>query len=241
MIKEIGLNKWKSFSDATLFVDSVTVLIGTNASGKSNALDALLFLKRIATGMSFTAALQGDQSTRGIRGGLEWASLDKNGKFSIEAKVEGSDERTDYVYRVECVVEENRCDLASESLQRLKYRSARRSSESRPYSISLFSTDACASDAASITARLYNEKRGSPRPSLRSGRRIATKTEIPICSPAQRIETVQHLSLFDRCLCVRCRIDYSETLQRETRKSPPGVAFPRGYPPARSAVDAQGD
>ncbi|MEA3410390.1 MAG: ATP-binding protein [Pseudomonadota bacterium] len=168
MIKEIRLNKWKSFSDATLFVDSVTVLIGTNASGKSNALDALLFLKRISTGMSFTAALQGDQSTRGIRGGLEWASLDKNGKFSIEAKVEGSDERTDYVYRVECVVEENRCDLVSESLQRLKYRSARRSSGSRPYSIFLFSTDACASDAASITARLYNEKRGSPRPSLRS-------------------------------------------------------------------------
>ena len=146
----------------------MTVLIGTNASGKSNALDALLFLKRIATGMPFTAALSGDHSTRGIRGGLEWASLDKNGRFCIEATVEGSDERTDYVYRIECVVEENRCDLAGESLQRLKYRSVRRTSGSKPYSIFLFSTDDCTSDAASITARLYNEKRGSPRPSLRS-------------------------------------------------------------------------
>jgi hypothetical protein len=184
MIKEIRLIKWKSFADAKLFIDSVTVLIGTNASGKSNALDALLFLKRIATGMPFTASLSGDQSTRGIRGGLEWVSLDKNGKFSIEATVEGSDERTDYVYRVECVVEENRCDLASESLQRLKYRSARRTSGSKPYSIFLFSTDACTPDAASTRSRWASSRRmrcctamssGAPK----AGYRPSTHAECP--------------------------------------------------------------
>ncbi|MFK8163712.1 MAG: AAA family ATPase, partial [Lewinella sp.] len=44
MIKSITLKNWKSFGEATLYVDPLTVLIGTNASGKSNFLDALVFL-----------------------------------------------------------------------------------------------------------------------------------------------------------------------------------------------------
>jgi len=46
MIKEIKLINWKSFSEAVLYIDPLTVLIGSNAGGKSNALDALLFLNR---------------------------------------------------------------------------------------------------------------------------------------------------------------------------------------------------
>ena len=42
MIEEIRLSNWKSFRDATLYFDALTVLIGTNASGKSNALDATI-------------------------------------------------------------------------------------------------------------------------------------------------------------------------------------------------------
>jgi hypothetical protein len=101
MINEIRLIQWKSFADARLCIDSVTVLTGTNASGKTNTPEALPFLKRIATGMPFAAALAGDQSIRGICGGLERVSLNENPKFSIEPTVEGSDERTDYEYRVE--------------------------------------------------------------------------------------------------------------------------------------------
>jgi len=40
MITKLRLHNWKSFEDATLFVDPMTFLIGTNASGKSNVLDA---------------------------------------------------------------------------------------------------------------------------------------------------------------------------------------------------------
>lgn len=168
MITELRLIRWKSFGDATLYVDRVTVLIGTNASGKSNALDALRFLKRISEGLSLTGALQGEQSLPAMRGGLEWVCLNKEGTFTIEVRVEGEDRRTVYVYRLECIVQENRCDLASESLQRFRYRTVKRSKDAKPYSIYLFQTDPCANDAASITARLYNEKRGTPRPSLRS-------------------------------------------------------------------------
>lgn len=45
MIKELTLENWKSFDKTTLYIDPLTVLIGLNASGKSNVLDALQFLQ----------------------------------------------------------------------------------------------------------------------------------------------------------------------------------------------------
>lgn len=53
MIKSITFTNWKRFRDATLYIDPLTVLIGANASGKSNALDALFFLQGTASGRLF--------------------------------------------------------------------------------------------------------------------------------------------------------------------------------------------
>lgn len=72
MIKELSLTNWKSFADATLYIDPLTVLIGSNASGKSNALDALLFLNRISQGVAISPAIAGDVNLTPLRGGLEW-------------------------------------------------------------------------------------------------------------------------------------------------------------------------
>ena len=47
MLKQITLENWKSFRHAELYIDPLTVLIGTNASGKSNVVDALDFLNSI--------------------------------------------------------------------------------------------------------------------------------------------------------------------------------------------------
>ena len=41
MIKEIKLINWKSFSEAVLYIDPLTVLIGSNAGGKSSSLKIL--------------------------------------------------------------------------------------------------------------------------------------------------------------------------------------------------------
>lgn len=51
MIKEIHLQNWKSFEKSTLYIDPLTFIIGTNASGKSNILDALYFLCGSAKGI----------------------------------------------------------------------------------------------------------------------------------------------------------------------------------------------
>ena len=57
MITKVNFHNWKSFSDAELFIDPLTFLIGTNASGKSNALDALSFLRDVARGVPIYRAI----------------------------------------------------------------------------------------------------------------------------------------------------------------------------------------
>lgn len=166
MITAFEFQNWKSYSDSKLHVDPLTVLIGTNASGKSNALDALLFLNRIAHGAQLTAALQGDAALGAVRGGVEWAARQPGDTFSLLVTVR-SDDLTDYEYRIEVRVRANRCELLGEQLVRVKYRPAKRGEQGvigvQSGSLRLFWTDECEADAPNVTARLYNEKRGSPR------------------------------------------------------------------------------
>lgn len=94
MIKKIILENWKSFRYAEIPIDPLTVLIGTNASGKSNLIDALEFLKRIAKGEEIQAVLAG------IRGGVEWAAFKPETQFTLKVLVQGEDDNTDYLYSI---------------------------------------------------------------------------------------------------------------------------------------------
>lgn len=76
MLREIRFQNWKSYKRASLPFDQLTFLIGTNASGKSNALDALEFLSRISSASDITSAVVGDSTTVSIRGGLEWITYE---------------------------------------------------------------------------------------------------------------------------------------------------------------------
>jgi len=164
MISEISLKNWKSHKDSTLYIDSLSVLIGTNASGKSNALDALLFLNRIANGAQLSAALQGDGTQVAVRGGVEWAARRPGDTFTLQATIRVNDQ-LDYIYSIDACVRENRCDLEAEKLLRIKYRPPKNGKRGiKNGEIKLFLTDPCTDDSPNITARLYNEKRGTPRP-----------------------------------------------------------------------------
>jgi predicted ATPase len=163
LITELQLDNWKSYEKSSLHVDPLTILIGTNASGKSNALDALVLLNRVASGALLTSALQGDGALTPMRGGVDWAALRPGTKFSIGA-VCRTDEITDYEYRIECRISENRCDVISEQLFRKKYRTNKGGKRtSIAGTVKLFRTDHCPDSAPNIVARLYNEKQGTPR------------------------------------------------------------------------------
>jgi predicted ATPase len=101
MLKQLILENWKSFRYAELPLDPLTVLIGTNASGKSNVVEALEFLQRIARGENIEAALAGDKTLTSIRGGLEWAALKPETQFTLNALVQGEDDKADYLYVIQ--------------------------------------------------------------------------------------------------------------------------------------------
>jgi len=84
MIKSIELENWKSFESAILYIDPLTILIGTNAAGKSNILDAFLFLHRIASGLSIQEAIEGTTTIAPLRGGLNWVIKKPANSFCIK-------------------------------------------------------------------------------------------------------------------------------------------------------------
>ena len=163
MITELQLENWKSYEKASLHIDPISVLVGTNASGKSNALDALLLLNRVATGAMLTSALKGDGTQAPVRGGIEWAARQPGAVFALGV-VCRADELTDYEYRLEGQIVESRCDLYSEQLTRVKYRPGKDGKrKSIAGNIKLVRTDSCPENSPTIIARLYNEKQGTPR------------------------------------------------------------------------------
>lgn len=114
MITKIQLINWKSFADATLYIDPLTVLIGTNSSGKSNVLDALEFVRRIASGVGVDYALAGGGELPPLRGGRAGAVRNGADDFTIKIQVAiGADE---YEYSVSVAIRKNKARIVKESL-----------------------------------------------------------------------------------------------------------------------------
>ncbi|MCB5261205.1 MAG: ATP-binding protein, partial [Candidatus Cloacimonetes bacterium] len=67
MIQSIRIANFKSFQDATLPLASLTMLIGPNASGKSNALEAIRLLSLLAKGQRLDEITSATASNR-VRG-----------------------------------------------------------------------------------------------------------------------------------------------------------------------------
>lgn len=87
MLERIRLTNFKSFVDEEVQLAPLTLLVGANASGKSNLLDAIRFLQGAALGMTFDEVL-----TKGSRGGVTaWPGIRGGAK---EIAHEGSDSFT---------------------------------------------------------------------------------------------------------------------------------------------------
>ncbi len=72
MITSIRLENFKNFADETLRVGPFTVIVGANASGKSNILDAFRFLHGIGRGYTLAEIVGGKY---GAGGQIEWAGI----------------------------------------------------------------------------------------------------------------------------------------------------------------------
>ncbi len=107
MITSLRLVDFKNFADATLRAGPFTVIVGTNASGKSNIRDAFRFLHGIGRGYTLAEIIG---SKYGSGGQIEWAPIrgaaneiirfGKSG-FSLEVELTIDEGKVQYSIKVE--------------------------------------------------------------------------------------------------------------------------------------------
>jgi predicted ATPase len=117
MIKELRVENWKSFERATLYIDPLTILIGENASGKSNLLEALDFLQRFAAGAEIDEVIDGSSVLPPLRGGIASICRRPADWFALEAVI-GESGQPDCRYRVKVWMDGLRVTAFEESLVR---------------------------------------------------------------------------------------------------------------------------
>jgi predicted ATPase len=95
MLTRLKLENFKNFKKAELHLGELTLLVGTNASGKSNLRDAFRFLHGVSRGYSLADIIGGKYGDggylewRGIRGGTREIAMSGMAIFGIEAAFEG--------------------------------------------------------------------------------------------------------------------------------------------------------
>lgn len=105
-LREVHLTSFKSFTGAILPVEDLTILTGRNSSGKSNALDAIEVLSRLATGEDLADALDGRRREAGpVRGGSQGCAPHGSGSFRLGCTVEKDNALFHYLVEIEVLPE----------------------------------------------------------------------------------------------------------------------------------------
>lgn len=100
MIKKIYFENFKSFSKTEIQIENITTLIGTNAAGKTNAIEGMMILSEIMSGRDLSAILDGTKnSDAGIRGGAKGCCRFNSDYFILGCTVK-YDDGIDLEYRV---------------------------------------------------------------------------------------------------------------------------------------------
>lgn len=173
VIEEIRLESFKSFRGAVLPVDAFTLLVGRNGSGKSNALDALWVLARLASGEDIREALDGGREGPSVRGGVIGCAPFGESTFDVGCSVRTANQvvHLDVTVQVEPVVQ-----VLSEALR----------IGDKPALV----TDPPNPDSSDIVARWDNRKRGlNPPLTFRANRLLTAQAtaRVPATQAGQRI------------------------------------------------------
>lgn len=178
-LEELRLTRFKSFRDAALPLRDLTLLIGRNGSGKSNALDALHVLSRLADGEDLREAIDGNRREgQEVRGGVRGCAPYGEASFALGCTVAVGADRVDL--DIEVQVEPD----VQIKWEKLHFRPAK--GKDRPYLV----TDEPQPGLVDILGRYFNGKRGpDPAVPFRSDRLLTA--QIPTKVPATTIATRQ--------------------------------------------------
>lgn len=165
---EIALRRFKSYQNVHIPLEPLTVLIGRNASGKSNALDAFEVLGRLARGLEVRDALDGSlDGLAPIRGGSSGLAPAGSERESIDLGVSVEDPTHGLLELRVGILVGDEPKIFSERLTLTSPSGKKRFTifESLPQDDEW---------RADIEARVYNGSRGTnPRTTLRSSQLLA--------------------------------------------------------------------
>lgn len=164
ILKKLTLKNWKSFKEATFSINEISVIIGTNGSGKSNACEALRFLHDLASGFSLHDILSGNNSALGIRGGLEWLVREGETATTLGCILEKDNYEYEYSITLEQVTENELPFLKIKEEKLFRYYLSRRkngeTNRKKGNEVKLFTTAEPEAQAAEISAYFYTAKQG---------------------------------------------------------------------------------
>lgn len=178
VVEQLRLRHFKSFDHAELSLSELTLLIGKNGSGKSNAIDGLTALARLAGGDDVRDALDGARADfEPIRGGAEGCVPYGSDWFQLGCRVS----RGDASYDLDVVVSTE--PEIRISWERLGVVSGVKYGNRRLEGRDLLVSDDAEANRSDLTGRWFNGKRGVDPGVLFAGNRLLT-TQVPGRVPA---------------------------------------------------------
>jgi len=181
---ELRLGSFKSFKDQTLPLQDLTVLIGRNGSGKSNALDGLMVLSRVALGEPIRDVLDGPRSgaEEPIRGGVEGCAPLGADSFRLGCRVRKGQAVYDLDVEIAIRPEVRVLSEALTAVEGVRYGNRRLAADR-----ALLASDTAALDRSDLKTRYFNGLRGvDPGIPFASDRLLIS--QVP-----SRIDPVPHL------------------------------------------------
>lgn len=154
MIKSFIYEKFKGFERAVLWLEQITTLIGSNASGKSNAIEGIQILSEVATGRDLSMIFDGTKNSEGsIRGGAKGCCRFGANSFLLGCTIDW-DDKHDLLYRIR-IGAANRITVEEESLYLVK----NAQTDALNGSV-IFKATASNADSGDIVVEYANGKRG---------------------------------------------------------------------------------
>lgn len=154
MVKCFLFENFKSFEKAELNIENFTTLIGTNASGKSNAIEGIRILSEVVTGFELGTILDGTKNITGtVRGGSKGCPRFKTNAFKLGCLVSFNNEN-DLLYEIKISVN-GRIYVEEEALYKMPLDCL------SPRSNKIFKTKPIKADGADVKVEYKNGKRGT--------------------------------------------------------------------------------
>lgn len=114
MIKSFIFENFKGYDRAVLWLEQITTLIGSNASGKSNAIEGMQILSELALGKDLRVVFDETKNEGSIRGGAKGCCRYGSSSFVLGCSLDW-DEDFDLLYRIKIGVA-SRVTVDEESL-----------------------------------------------------------------------------------------------------------------------------